>query len=313
MIKHIKRITLAIIIILIGACTDTSAPQSSNLPQTFRISEGIEVNLVAPTGFNLTQEHYGFAQAESFSRIRIDEKALPYIPYTNSLTKEILLKNQLQLVKQEQIDIHGSICTLLTLRQGIAGTYFEKLWLIAGDDLSSIQIEASYPEGSNQKHRSAIKASLLSLSVTTDENKRIFTGLPFLLKGTPGFLVKKRFTNSVLLLPVAEEDTSISLVISHGATKQSVEDIQALSEHFINNSKHYKNIDILTNEMIKLNNIPALATRVNVKINELPIQVYQILSYQKDRFLLIQAQSPKDKGSELRIMVDELLEHFEFR
>lgn len=314
MIKVLKYTLLTGLFLLnIGCATEDNESENTNSPQTFQISDGLEVSLIAPNDFDLTQEHYGFAQAESFSRIRIEEKELPYVPYTKSLTKENLLKNKLQLIKQEQIDLHGSICTLLTLRQNIAGTYFEKLWLIAGDELSSIQIEASYPEGSNPKHRLAIKESLLSLSVATDKNRRIYTGLPFLLKATPGFRIKKRFSNSVLLLLIADQDPAISVVISHGTTKQPVENIQTLSEHFINNSKHYKNVDILTNEMIKLNDIPALATKINVDINELPVQVYQIVSYQKERFLLIQAQSPRKKNSKLQAQVDELLTHFEFR
>lgn len=314
MIGIFKIAFLSLLIFLIASCSNEENSQETlNSEQIFQISDGLEVSLIAPSGYKLTAEHYGFVQPESFSRIRISEKETPYIPYTNNLTKEYLLKNQLQLINNEKIDIHGAICTLLTLRQNIAGTYFEKLWLIAGDNLSSVKIEASYPEGASNKHKTAIKNSLLTLNVVTDKSKRIFVGLPFLLKNTPGFRIKKRFANSILLLPLSDKDLISSVVISHGITKQSVEDIQTLSEHFLKNSKHFKNVQILNNQMIKLNKIPALATIASVEINKLPTQIYQILSYQKDRFLLIQGQSSVKDSDHLKSKIDELLKYFEFR
>ena len=300
--------------VLTAACTnEENDTTNTNSPQIFQISDGLQVSLIAPNDFNITTEHYGFAQAESFSRIRISEKEHPYIPYVKSLSKENLLKNKLQLVKQEQIDISGAVCSLFTLRQNIAGTYFEKLWLVSGDDLSSILIEASYPEGSNKTHKEAIKQSLLTLSVAADKSKRIFAGLPFMLTDTGDFKIKQRFINSILLVPVESNNSSTSIVISHGKTEKPVESIQTLSEHFLNNSKHHKKVDILTNEMIKLDAIPALATTANAEINQLEAQVYQVVSYQKERFLLVQAQSSREKSKELKQDVDNILTHFKFK
>lgn len=314
MIKILKCTLLTGLFLFNTACTTKDQePVNINPPQTFRISDGLEVSLTAPNDFNITKEHYGFAQAESFSRIRIEEIESPYIPYIKSLTKENLLKNKLQLVKQEQIDLSGSICTLLTLRQNIGGIYFDKLWLVAGDDLSSVQIEASYPEGAPKQLKEAIRQSLLSLSVATDKSKRLYTGLPFLLTDTPGFKVVKRFANSILLQSNKDNESSVSVVISHGATKQSIERIQTLSEHFLNTSKHYKEMDIAKNEMIKLNDIPALATKANAVVNDKPVKVYQVLSYQKDRFLLVQAHSLAKDYVELAASVDKLLGNFKFR
>jgi len=310
----IKTIIYIAALALTSACSnDESKNTNTNSPQIFQISDGLQVSLIAPNDFNITTEHYGFAQAESFSRIRISEKEHPYIPYVKSLSKENLLKNKLQLINQEEIDIAGAICSLFTLRQNIAGTFFEKLWLVSGDDLSSIQIEASYPEGSSTTHKDAIKQSLLTLSVASDKSKRIFTGLPFMLTDTGNFKIKQRFINSILLIPTENNDSSTSIVISHGNTAKAVEDIQTLSEHFLNNSKTHKNVDILTNEMIKLDNIPALATTADVQVNEMDAQIYQVVSYQKERFLLVQAQSSRSKSEELKKDVENILAHFKFK
>lgn len=285
----------------------------NNITQTFRISQGIEVSMVAPSGFKLSHEHYGFTQIESFSRIKISEIEIPYSKYLTNISKENLLINQLQLIKKEPIEVGGALCTLLTLRQNIAGAYFEKLWLIAGDKLSVIQIEASYPEGSPKSHKQAIKKSLLTFTVATDDQHRIYTGLPFKLAKLTNFTVKQRHSNSVVLLPTDATDSKTSVVISHGITKKPIESIQELSEHFLNNSQSLKNIDIRSNEMIKLNKIPALVTISHAQIKDEMVWVYQVVSYQKEKFLLIQGQTPLEQQEKLANILPELLNNFEFR
>ncbi|MBU2971720.1 hypothetical protein KO527_20425 [Pseudoalteromonas sp. C2R02] len=314
MIKRLNTLALASSLILLSACSSTSDElKEINSPQIFRISDGIEVALIAPIGFNITQEHYGFAQAESFSRIKISEVESPLANYLPSLTKENLLKNKLQLTNSEQINVSGALCTLMTLRQNIAGTYFEKLWLIAGDNLSSIQVEASYPEGANSQLKQAIKNSLLSLSVATEQTNRLYTGLPFMFTNTPEYKVKQRYANSIVLLPLEKTDSQESIVVSHGVTKQPIENIKQLSDHFLKKGKHYKNVEILKNEMIKINEISALLTTAYVDLNEKPSFVYQVTSYQKEKFLLLQGQTPKENKTQFKNKIDELLKHFKFK
>jgi hypothetical protein len=281
--------------------------------QIFRISNGLEVALTPPKNFNITQEHYGFIQPESFSRISLSEKEFAYNTYIETLTKENLIKNKLQLVKKEQVEISGAICSLLTLRQNIAGVYFEKMWLISGDNLSSIQVEASYPEGAPKKLKNAIKTSLLSLAVATDLNLRLYTGLPFQFSKTPNFSIKKRYANSIVLLPLGSVDTKESITVSHGKVNGNIEDVKVLSDHFLKGGKHFTEVEILKTEIIEIDNIPALATTAYTELNNEPTFVYQILSYQKNKFLLIQGQTPKQEKTEFKMSIDKLLEHFSFK
>lgn len=319
MINKIKIAMLAIVLLQSGCKTienkKQAEPESSTQKsfQTFQVSHGMEVSIAAPTGFNITQEHYGFVQPESFSRIKISEKEIPFSTYIANLSKENLLKSQLQLIKQEQVTVHDALCTLFTLRQNIAGTYFEKLWMLSGDNLSTLQIEASYPEGANHQLKQAIKDSLLNFSVATQQKHRIFTGLPFMLTATPEFKIKQRYTNSVVLTPLEESSNKESIVISHGATQSETDDIQQLSEHFLNNSKSYKKISIIQNKMIKLDNIPALATTAEVELNGQPSFIYQVLSYQKKRFLLIQGQVNNSEKNTFNTRFNNLLTYFKFK
>lgn len=304
----------ACLLFLVSSCSAPISQVEEPTPsQTFRISDGIEITLTPPKNFNITPEHYGFAQAENFSRIRISEKEISYNNYIANLNKENLLKNKLQLIKKEQVNLKGAICTLLTLRENIAGVYFEKLWLISGDELSSIQVEASYPEGTSNILKSAMKKSLLSISVATKQDLRLYTGLPFKFSHTPNFVIKQRYANSIVLLPLEYSDTNESVVVSHGKLNQEIDSLKVLSDHFLKKNEHYKNVEILTNQMTKIDNIPALATTAYAELNNKTVFLHQILSYQQSKFLLIQAQTPKQNKKEFNLKLDKLIENFLFK
>lgn len=311
-LKMIKKIfvfsSLALMLVMNGCWA-----QSEKAPQAFRLSDGLEMSLIPPDNFTITAEHFGFAQAESFTRIKISEIETPYASYIAILTKENLLKNKVELLKSEQVKIQNAWCTLLTLRENIAGTYFEKRWLISGDKLSSIKIAASYPEGAAQALKQKIKESLLTLSVNTDDNKRIYTGLPFNLAATPDFKVKTRFANSIVLQSIDDTKKSNLVVISHGKTKTVIEDTQQLADHFLKNNKNFEYVEIIKNNTIKQDGMPALATTAYAENKDQKYWLYQVLVYQKERFLLVQGQSLKENKLQFSQSVNELLTHLKFK
>ncbi|NRA55345.1 MAG: hypothetical protein HRU23_14470 [Gammaproteobacteria bacterium] len=311
MIKSIAAIT---VISLISGCWSQSETRAqANLAQSFYISDGLEVSLIPPENFRITPENNGFSQVENFSRINISEIEIPYASYTTILTEEYLLKNKQQLVDTQEVKINDILSTLITLRENISGTFFEKRWLIFGDKLSSIKVEASYPEGATTQFKKKVEQSLLTLSVTTEPDKRLYTGLPFNLTATADFKIKKRFANSIVLRSSDETNKTDFVVISTGRTKTVIDDIQQLADHFLKNNKRYDEVEIIKNKMIKLDNIPALATTAYAEHKGQTYWLYQVLSYQKERFLLIQTQSTKKNKQQFSEQVNKLLTHFKFK
>lgn len=307
-------ITLAIaaFITVLSGCTSTSDQQyKASSPQTFVVSQGLEVQLTAPLGFKLTKEHYGFVQEETFSRIKIQEVEIPYTIYVATLTKESLLREQLQLAKTEQVEIKGAKCLLLTLRRLIAGTYYEELWLISGDKLSSLKIKASYPEGSSLNHKQAIKQSLLSMSVNTENSLRVYTGLPFLVKPTSNLKLTQRSLNSVVFLPLNINNASI--VISHGRLSQDIESTESLSEHLLKQSKSFSDVEVKHHKPIKLDNIPAIVSEASAVKNGKQVWISQITSSQNGKFLLIQGLSKTSDKQLLNKKFEEVIHNFKFK
>lgn len=310
--KPLSTLALATSLSFLGACSSTSDQHNTEpLAQTFRISQGMEVRLEVPEGFKLTQEHYGFVQPETFSRIKINEIEIPYDTYLMQLSPENLLKNQLQLLSTEQVVVNDANCTLFTLRQVIAGTYYEKLWLIAGDKLSSLRIEASYPESSKSSHKNAIKQSLFSTAVQTNDSDRLYTGLPFLFTNTENFKLVQRSLNSVVLN--SENFTGANVVVSHGKLAKEIDNVESLSAHFLENSKSLNDVEVIKSRPVKIDGIPAFSTEAYANKNDQAAWVYQVTSTQKGKFLLIQALSNKDDKHAFAKDLELLINQFKFR
>jgi hypothetical protein len=316
---QLKKLLVALVSLWFSACGINSLPKSIDAAQIaepiqaqrFVLNDGFQVSLEPPIGFNLTPEHYGFVQPESFSRIKVYEIEVPYQKYLASLTKENLALIKLQLVKQQKTNVANATCHLIELKQIVAGTVFDKQLLICGDELSSVVVEASYPESANKIHRQAIYKSVNSLLVNVENKLRLFTGLPFKLTDTPEYNISKRFRNSLVMLPLSDSSGKSSVVISHGASENTT--INQLAEFLISSGSSPENIEILTNEEAKLDKIPALATTAYVNVAGETYWMKQVLSYQDNRFLLVQTRAPKIDKEITNQKLENLLRHFEFK
>ena len=245
------------------------------------------------------------------------EVEAPYKTYTTRITKETMAENKLQWVEQKDVEVANAVCKLTVLKQAIAGTVFDKQLLICGDNLSSVVVETSYPESANKIHRQAIFDSMTSLNVNTDENLRIFTGLPFKLNATPGFKITKRFANSIVLQSLEDNSKENSsdesvVVISHGTTDAT--SIDELAINLITKGYSPESIGILTNGASKLDGVPALTTVASAKIENNPKNhIKQVLSYQSGRFLLIQARAQNDSKVMKEQGLAGIIDNFRFK
>lgn len=293
---------------------DNEVVQESS-PQRFILSDGLQISLTPPAGFSLTTEHFGFTQAETFSRIKVYEVEIPYKEYLPSLSAEKLALYKMQLVKQEDITIANAICHISEVKQAIAGTVFDKKFLVCGDELSSVVVESSYPESAPKKQKEAIEDTITSLSVKADNNLRVFTGLPFYLKQTPGYKITKRFRNSIVLEPLANqsnyENNESTIVISHGVSENTSS--EQLSAHFLSKVTNEGLIEISNRKSIKIGGIPALESTAYIQENDKKYWFKQVVSYQENRFLLIQGRAREGEAGEFERVFEELLSNFEFR
>lgn len=279
--------------------------------QTLRYEDGLIVNFNPPQDFTFNPSNNTFEQLESFSRITISETKIPYTQFEESLTKAFFNQNNIELVSKEQVQKNGFDATFISLKHQLTNTKFQKFMFVIGDDFSSIQIEASFPETANASFQSLIKQSLLETFLTIDPKQRVYAGLPFLLSSTPGFNLTKRFQNSAVLSPLQQNEHPV--IFSHGTIKEDVQDIEQLAQQFLTRLKKAKNVKVVKSEMVKLDKVPALSTVAKVELAGQPEVIYQVLAYQKQRFLLVQSIVDEKSLTEKKADIDRLLYYFKFK
>ena len=152
---------------------------------------------------------------------------------------------------------------------------------------------------------------MTSLNVNAENSLRFFTGLPFKLTSTPDYKITKRFRNSVVLQPLSDESGKNSVVISYGTSENTT--VGQLAELLISKGNAPEDIEILTNEQAKLQNIPALETTAYINVSGETYWVRQLLSYQDNRFLLVQTRAPKVDKVTTNEKLENLLGYFVLR
>ncbi len=297
---------------LLVACTATQQLPQPNY-QAFQLSPGLAAAMLPPAGFRITPEHYGFVQPETFTRIKIQEIETPYSAYNEQITTASLAKLQLALLDDKEVEISGAKCRLLTLQQNIAGIYYTKLWLLAGDELSSIQVEASFPQSASNSHKEQIIKAIESLTVKTNQKQRVYTGLPFAFTKLGNFKALERFSNSLVLTLPNDANEWNRVVVSHGTTKEKISDLEKLSEHFLSRDKTFEKVEILNHKATTVDKIPALESFAYMHKEGQDFWVYQIVSVQETRFLLLQGIAPKKEKERFKEELNALISGLHFQ
>ncbi len=101
------------------------------------------------------------------------------------------------------------------------------------------------------------------------------------------------------------------MVISHGASENTT--INPLAELLISSGTSPEDIEILANEAAKLDKISALATTAYVNVAGETYWIKQVLTYQNNRFLLVQTRVPKADKTIANQKLENLLSHFKFK
>ena len=100
-------------------------------------------------------------------------------------------------------------------------------------------------------------------------------------------------------------------MLSHGASENTSS--EQLSAHFLSKVANEGMIELSNRKSIKLGGIPALESTAYIQENDKKYWFKQVVSYQEDRFLLIQGRALEVEAIEFERMFEELLSNFEFR
>jgi len=306
-----NHLSLAVSVVFLSFLVGCQATNKSLMnQQRFQLSPGLDIKINVPVNYSIAPDFLGFENNDLISKIMVEEITSPLSVVTAQLNEQAFNKVQLEFINSENITIDSRQATFITLKQAINGVYFEKLWLLTGDELSSVKIAASYPESKRENTGQELKRSLLSTALKIDMQKRIFTGLPFTFNTNNYYQIAMRASNSIVLK--ATEDNA-SIVFSHGKVHAKDENKESLSQFFIDSAKSLENIEVLSRDTIKVSGLPAQRVIAYGQKEGEDIWFSQTLVISGDKFTLIHAMSPKDKKITASDELDKLLKTFSFK
>ncbi|WP_462159418.1 hypothetical protein [Pseudoalteromonas sp. GB56] len=126
---------------MLSGCKTTDTIQAS---QSFNLNEGTDVTLTPPESFLIAPDFLGFQNTVQRSKIEVSELILPFSTIEDTFSKQTLAPLKLELLSKESITYNAKPAYLFTLRQPVNGIYFKKLWLLYGDEISTVRLTASF-------------------------------------------------------------------------------------------------------------------------------------------------------------------------
>lgn len=304
-----SKIALLFLFTLTAGCQLTTNNQVNQ--QRFQLSKGLDVKIDVPNDYAIAADFLGFENRSTLSKISFEEITSPLPAIKETLTEEAFEKIQLEFINEEEVNVDNVSAKLLTLKQAINGIYFEKLWLVTGDNLSTVRVTASYPESKKSTIGEQLRASLLSTKLHLKIEERVFTGLPFELAATAPFEITKRAANSIVL---KEPEIDATVVISHGKiNEQNKGNVEELAQFFIDSTRSLSNVEILKRDSIKIASLPANRVQAYAKQSTNDLWFCQLLITHNEKFALIHATSKKENKEEAEKSLYNLLENFRFK
>jgi len=304
-----SKIVLFFLFTLTAGCQLTTKSQVNQ--QRFQLSKGLDIKIDVPNDYAIAADFLGFENRSTLSKITFEEIASPLPTIKETLTREVFEKIQLEYINEEEVNVDNIKAKLITLKQAINGVYFEKLWLITGDNLSTVRVTASYPESQKATIGEKLRASLLSTQLLLKIENRIFSGLPFELTTTLTYEITKRATNSIVL---KDSNIDSTVVISHGKIdNKNKDDIEGLAQFFIDSTRSLSNVEILKRDSINIANLPAIRIQAYAKQNNNDLWFCQLLITHNEKFALIHTTSKKDNKEVAEKSLYKLLESLRFK
>ena len=251
--------------------------------------KSLDIVINTPDGFINIDSFSGLVQPQTLTTIRYIEKISDF-----ENTKQQYIKTLVNIQEQQPITISDRNGLLIRHETSMNGTPFEVRSLLFGDKISTILLEATYPKNIATTTGATMLESLKSVRWLRMASEQLFKGLPFVADQSEQLQIVKRTDNAVVLIdptPYDEQKAIVPLlVINSGNSEQPINEIEAFSRQFLKAKRFGEDIEILTQQATKVDNIQAFHIKATCtdKQTGKKAQIYQTVVYQQHRFLLIQ-------------------------
>lgn len=293
-----------------GACA-TPAPETEH-----RGIPGTRVSLVVPDGFTLADRFFGLVSEDGVSAIMISEIPGPVENLRAGLTAEALAARGMELLRTEPVTVDGRDGLLVHVRQAAAGAELRR-WIVAfGEADGSVMMAASTPRASEDRLGATLRRTLIGAKWNPAEIFEPYAGLGFTLAPAGSLRISDRLPNMISFTRAGYRGTldpdEPLLLAGSSLAPTGVADLEEFSRRRLDEIAELGDLEVLSQRALTLAGLPAheFVVAASDRRTGAPVQVYQALVVDGDRFFLVQGMVGAEKAEEFMPQFREIAMSF---
>jgi hypothetical protein len=252
------------------------------------------VSLVVPDGFVVADRFSGLVGEDAASLVRVTEIPGPVAKIRVAMTGEALAARGMELLRSEEVTVDGRDGLLVHVRQTAAGTDLRRWIVVFGAADASVMIAASTPRAFEGRLGGTLRRTLISAKWNPSEILDPYAGLGFALAEAGSLKISDRLPSMISFTRggrrgALASDEPLFLAGSSFAPR-AVTDLEDFARRRLDEVAELGELEVLSERSLTLGGLPAheFVVAASDRRTGAPLQVYQALVVDGDRFFLMQ-------------------------
>lgn len=261
---------------------------------------GTQVSLVWPDGFTRAESFTGLMLERAGASIMINEIAGPSRETMAGMTDEAMaVRAGVTVLGRSDLTVGGRDALLLDAEQSVAGTAFRKWLLMFGDDRTTIQVVATYPERLARSLSQPLKQALLS--VTWDPSVAVprYENVPYRIQPRAPLRFADRMGTTFVFntsgeMPSADPAEPV-LVVTPSLVEGTTSDAAALSRRLLRTTALVTDIRVAAGRRASVGGLDGYELNAVGRDEETgdPVVLYQLLLLHEQGYYRVVGQAAK--------------------
>jgi hypothetical protein len=266
--------------------------------------EGTGLSLQQPNGFERAEAFHGFQQEGTGSSVMVTVIPGPFAEVAKGFTKKTLAKQGIRLLSKRDVTIANRAGLLLNLSQSAYGQEFQKWISVAGDEIKTQMVTATFPASMSGELSQAMRVVVLSAtpSSTTDD----MPSLPFEIGTVEGLANVKRISAMGKMVAFtkdgeipASQPTGPLFIVAPSLGNVPIADQRTFAEQRLNQTAHTKIDSIESVSDVSIDRTKGIEIEAigRDQESEMKLKVYQVVLFPKEGGYILMTGLVGNSGS----------------
>jgi hypothetical protein len=274
------------------------------------------VSLVVPDGFVVADRFSGLLREDAASLVRVSEIPGPAEKIRAEMTGEALAARGMELLRSESVTVDGRDGLLVHVRQTAAGADLRRWIVVFGAADTSVMIAASTPRAFEDRLGETLRRTLISAKWNPDQILDPYAGLGFALAEAGSLKISDRLPSMISFTRgghrgALASDEPLFLAGSSFAPLAGT-DLEDFARRRLDEVAELGELEVLSERLLTLGGLPAheFVVAASDRRTGAPLQVYQALVVDGDRFFLMQGMVGAGNAEEFIPQFREIAQSF---